>query len=65
MSDNLTGDDLAALVQRVFEPRPDDRTLAILIDLPDEEAADHPAWAVSERPTRMATSGSDGTTMWP
>jgi leucyl aminopeptidase (aminopeptidase T) len=40
----LTGDELAALVERVFRPGPDDRALAILIDLPDERVPDNAAW---------------------
>lgn len=45
MSDEyLTGDELSALIQRVFQPRRDDRGLAILIDLPDDELVDNPEW---------------------
>ena len=40
----LTADELNALVRRVFKPRESDRGLAIIVDLPDEEAPDHPAW---------------------
>jgi aminopeptidase len=42
--DHLTGDELSALIQRVFQPRRDDRGLAILIDLPDEQLVDNPEW---------------------
>ena len=45
MNDTLTGGELVDLVRRVFEPRPDDRGLLILVDLPDEAAPDNPAWA--------------------
>jgi hypothetical protein len=45
MTDNrLTGEELTALVQRVFEPRAADRALAVLVDLPDDEVADNPRW---------------------
>lgn len=41
---DLTGDDLVALVRRVFVPRPEDSGLGILVDLPDAAVPDHPAW---------------------
>lgn len=44
MSENLTTDELVALVKRVFHPRPSDRGLAFLVDLPDENAADNQEW---------------------
>ncbi|MFH1841592.1 MAG: hypothetical protein ABIF77_00155 [bacterium] len=44
MPENLGGQDLARLVQRVFTPGPDDDGLAILVDLPDEKLADNPDW---------------------
>jgi len=40
----LTGEELTALVQRVFQPRENDRALAILADLPDQTAPDNQAW---------------------
>lgn len=40
----LTGEELAALVERVFEPRVEDRAIAVIVDLPDEERPDHAAW---------------------
>jgi len=45
MSEKLTGSELAALVRRVFMPGPEDRTLAIIVDLPDAQVPDKPAWA--------------------
>jgi hypothetical protein len=42
--DRLTAEELAALVQRVFEPRDEDRALAVIIDLPDDIVADDPRW---------------------
>ena len=42
--DELSGDELAALVERVFAPRADDRALAVLVDLPEDETADTPSW---------------------
>lgn len=43
--ETLTGQELLALVQRVFRPGKEDRTLAILTDLPDAAVPDLPAWA--------------------
>ncbi len=43
--ESLSGDELVALIRRVFRPRPADRRLAILVDLPDAQSPDHPAWA--------------------
>ncbi|MFO8071046.1 MAG: hypothetical protein R6V85_04150 [Polyangia bacterium] len=44
MTDNLTADEMVALVRRVFHPRDEDRRLAILLDMPDAGASDTPAW---------------------
>jgi len=44
-SENLKADELAALVERVFQPGPNERALAILIDLPDDQVPDNAAWA--------------------
>jgi hypothetical protein len=44
--DELTASELAALVQRVFAPRPKERTLAILVDLPDQALPDRPGWSL-------------------
>ncbi len=45
MTENrLTGDELTALVQRVFEPREEDRALAVIVDLPDDMVGDNPRW---------------------
>lgn len=41
---SLSGDELCALVARVFRPRPEDRRLAILVDLPDAARPDTAAW---------------------
>lgn len=40
----LSADELVALIQRVFRPTPEDRRLAILVDLPDQHASDSEAW---------------------
>ena len=45
MSESLTGPELVALVQRVFQPRPGETALAILVDLPDAKVPDDPDWA--------------------
>ncbi|HJV37668.1 MAG TPA: hypothetical protein VJ528_02415 [Geothrix sp.] len=44
MSEALTGPELVALVQRVFQPRPEDKALAILVDLPDLHVPDDAGW---------------------
>jgi hypothetical protein len=43
MPDPLTPQELTALVERVFRPGPDERTLALLVDLP-ASIPDRPAW---------------------
>lgn len=45
MSERLSGTELVALVQRVFQPQPGERALAILVDLPDARVPDDPGWA--------------------
>ena len=45
MPDDLTREELVSLVRTVFAPRPEDRALAVLVDLPDPAAPDRPAWA--------------------
>lgn len=42
--DRLSAAELTALVQRVFQPREEDRALAILVDLPDDTVPDTPRW---------------------
>ncbi len=44
MSPDLDVTELQAMVRRVFQPGPDDRCLAILVDLPDEVVPDTPDW---------------------
>jgi len=44
MTEKLTADELVALVRRVFKPTAADRRLAIIVDLPDDRAADNDAW---------------------
>jgi hypothetical protein len=44
MSENLSTEELAAMVQRVFRPTEKDTALAILVDLPDEATPDNPQW---------------------
>ncbi len=45
MSERLSGTELVALVQRVFQPQPGERAMAILVDLPDARVPDEPTWA--------------------
>jgi leucyl aminopeptidase (aminopeptidase T) len=40
----MTTEELVRLVKNVFHPRPHDRRMALLVDLPDEVLADNPAW---------------------
>jgi hypothetical protein len=42
--ERLTREELTRLVERVFAPGPEERTLAILIDLPDPALPDHDSW---------------------
>lgn len=44
MAEQLRGEELVALVQRVFQPQPDEPGLAVLVDLPDEHVPDEAAW---------------------
>ena len=57
MNEQLTIEELAALVRRVFAPRAEDERLALLIDQPDRELPDRPAW--SDR-RRLALEWRDG-----
>jgi hypothetical protein len=43
-ADHLTAEELTNLVKRVFEPRPEDRALAVIVDLPDDEVPDTQRW---------------------
>jgi len=40
----LSEQELVALIQRVFRPRAEDRKIAILVDLPDQDTPDDPDW---------------------
>jgi len=42
----LSAEELVTLIERVFQPGPDDRTLAVLVDLPDDVLPDNSAWAL-------------------
>jgi leucyl aminopeptidase (aminopeptidase T) len=44
MSMSLSQLELVQLVRKVFRPRPEDRKLALMVDLPDERVADNPDW---------------------
>jgi aminopeptidase len=45
MSEFLSGDELVALVKRVFLPRENESRMAILVDLPDAHIPDNKDWA--------------------
>jgi leucyl aminopeptidase (aminopeptidase T) len=44
MSETLSGEELAALVRRVFQPGEEDQLLGVMVDLPDKEIPDNPEW---------------------
>ncbi|MDR1463359.1 MAG: hypothetical protein LBI68_09545 [Azoarcus sp.] len=44
MSKRLRSEELAALVERVFQPAADEKRLAILVDLPDARVVDNADW---------------------
>lgn len=41
---NLSGAELQSLFERVFQPRPGEGTISVLVDLPDFEVGDEPEW---------------------
>ena len=45
MIENLKADELAAMINRVFEPQAEDTALAVLVDLPDAALPDNDDWA--------------------
>jgi len=45
----LDTSELVRLIRAVFEPRAEDRRLAVLVDLPDDRTPDRPPWAVRRR----------------
>jgi hypothetical protein len=45
MNDNLKANELAAMINRVFEPADNDTALAVLVDLPDDALPDNADWA--------------------
>ncbi|WP_052571914.1 hypothetical protein [Geothrix fermentans] len=56
MREALTGPELVALVRRVFQPRPGEKALAILVDLPDAKVPDDPSWAARREIARAWTT---------
>ena len=44
MEARLTGEELGRLIGRVFRPGPEDRSVAVLVDLPDGELRDNEDW---------------------
>lgn len=44
MDEKLSGAELIALVRRVFQPQPDEKALAVLVDLPDSRRPDTAEW---------------------
>lgn len=56
MREALTGSELVALVRRVFQPRPGEKALAILVDLPDAKVPDDADWAARREIARAWTA---------
>ena len=54
--ENLSAEELTALIRRVFEPGEEDKALAIIVDLPDDEVPDNSQWHVRRA---MATGWYD------
>lgn len=44
MAERLSGEELVALVRRVFAPRAEEHALAVLVDLPDAAVPDNEPW---------------------
>lgn len=49
MTDQLTREELVALIERVFRPTPEDRNLAVIVDLPSRANDDNPDWEFRRR----------------
>ena len=47
--EDLSGEELVALLRRAFAPRPEDSAVAILVDLPDEVLGDNDDWRERRR----------------
>jgi hypothetical protein len=65
--DSLTADELLALLGRVFAPTDEDRSVAILVDLPDEALADNPDWRARRQIAAGWATALDGAdpAQWP
>jgi hypothetical protein len=65
-NENLTATELVALVSRVFQPGPEDTSLAILMDIPDDLLPDNDSWklrralAAGWAAELLASKGSHG-----
>jgi hypothetical protein len=44
--ERLKADELVAMIERVFEPGDEDFSVAVLVDLPDDELPDNDAWTL-------------------
>ncbi len=65
MTESLSAKELAALIRRVFQPRPDERSLAFLVDLPDAVIGDTPAWKTRRRMVAEWAAGLSGLVGFP
>lgn len=66
----LETDELVELLRRVFSPGPEEQSLAILVDLPDQALADDDAWRArrelaAEWAAQLAEAGVDGSGVTP
>ena len=57
MTPCLSPQELSDLIYRVFQPRETERSIAFLVDLPDNIVADSPAWAERRRMTATWAEG--------
>jgi hypothetical protein len=56
MSERLSGEELVALVRRVFLPRPGEAALGLMIDLPDAKVGDDANWKARRETAREWTA---------
>ncbi len=64
-ADRLTAEELTKLVKRVFEPRPEDRALAVIVDLPDDVVPDTERVARAPGAGRRVGEGTDERSLRP
>lgn len=65
MTESLLPQELSALILRVFQPRPTERSVAFLVDLPDAVVPDSAAWAQRRRMVAAWAAGLHGLSDFP